>query len=379
MLDKALEGIRVIDFSQIGSGPTCTVMLADLGADVIKVEAASGDIARPLGPPYVDGDGMLFLALNRNKRGVSVNLKDPADRDRMLKLCEDADVVAENFRPGVMERLGFGYEALSKRNPRLVYCSISGYGQKGAWRERGGMDGVVQALSGLMAITGEDGGVPIKVQVPIVDIVTGFLAANAVQAALHDRNRTGKGQHIDTSMMACALMLQQTAFAGYVTNGEVPVRSGSAAPYAAPNEAFPTGDGWIMIIAYQDERWRALVELLDAPQLAEDPRFATMDQRIANRPAMVEAVAQRLRRNTTAHWLEVLGAGDVLCAPIATYAETAKMPPVADSGMIIDVPHPTRGTIRQVGCALTLPAAPARRGAPGIGEHNDEVFGSLRR
>lgn len=378
MLDKALEGIRVVDFTQIASGPTCTLMLADLGADVIKIESAAGDVARTLGPPWIDGTGVFFMALNRNKRGITADLKDPVQRLQIMELIADADVVVENFRPGVMKRLGLDHEALAATHPRLVYCSISGYGQTGPWKSRGGVDGVVQALSGLMGVTGEEGGGPVKVQVPMVDIVTGFLAANAVQAALHERHRTGRGQHVDVSMLSSALMIQQTAFASYFVDQEQPRRQGSAAPYAAPNEAFPTADGWIMIVAYHQDRWELVCRLLGLGHLVEDERFLTLALRVQNRPAMFEALSAKLRERTTAQWLPVLEASDVLCAPIATYAQAVALPPIVHSGLLVDVPHPTRGRLKQVGCGLTSSAAtpwPVRRGPPGIGEHNDEVLG----
>jgi len=377
MLDKALDGIRIVDFTQIASGPTCTLILADLGADVIKIESPAGDVARRLGPPWIDDVGVFFLALNRNKKGVAVDLKDPVQRERVRRLIQNSDVLVENFRPGVMQRLGLDYETLSRGHSRLVYCSISGYGQTGDWGSRGGVDGVIQALSGIMATTGEEGGAPVKVQVPIVDIVTGFLAANAVQAALHDRRRTGLGQYLDVSMLASALMLQQTAFAGYLSSGDLPRRCGSAAPYAAPNEAFPTADGWIMIVAYHQERWAVLCDLLGRPHLVQDSRFVTLADRVKNRSSMFEALADVLRTRKTAEWLHILEAADVLCAPIAGYAETVALPPTLQSGLLVDVPHPTVGSMRQIGCALSLPAQPVKRGAPAIGEHTAEVLGHI--
>jgi len=377
-LANALSGIRVIDFTQIASGPTCTLMLADLGADVIKVEPPSGDVARTFGPPWIDGVGATFLALNRNKRGVVLDLKVAGDVARAHQLVRDADVVVENFRPGVMARLGLGYEAMQSDNPRLVYCSISAYGQKGSWRGRAGVDGVLQAITGLMSLAGEAGSGPIKVQAPILDVVTGFLAASAVQAALHDRARTGRGQWVDLSMLASSLMLQQTALAGYLLSGDLPVKCGSAAPYAAPNESFATRDGWIMIAAYQPDRWRKLCETLGAPALADDARFARLPDRIANRAALVAALEVILRTRDTADWIAVLEAADVLCAPIAEYDSVVALEPVVDNALLVDVPHATRGSIRTVGCGLGGRAAdlPVRYGAPRLGEHNAELFGA---
>jgi crotonobetainyl-CoA:carnitine CoA-transferase CaiB-like acyl-CoA transferase len=374
-LANALEGLKVVDFTQVASGPTCTLMLADMGADVVKVEPPTGDTARSLGPPWIDGVGAVFLALNRNKRGVVLDLKNPGDLERARSLVRSADVVVENFRPGVMERLGLGYEAMSAKHPGLVYCSISAYGQRGDWRGRAGVDGVIQAVSGLMSLAGESGSGPIKVQAPIVDVVTGFLACSAVQAALLERKRTGRGQWLDVSMFASSLMLQQTAIAAYLFSGDLPVKSGSAAPYAAPNEAFPTRDGWLMIAAYQPDRWRTLCEVLERPELAAETRFARLADRVANRQALVQVLGEALSRRTTAEWLARLEAADVLCAPIADYDEVTGLPPVEQAGLLIDMPHPTRGSLKVVGCGFAgAPDGAATRPAPALGEHNDEIF-----
>lgn len=374
-LANALQGVKVVDFTQIASGPTCTLMLADMGADVVKVEPPSGDTARTFGPPWIDGVGAVFLALNRNKRGVMLDLKQAADVERARALIRSADVVVENFRPGVMERLGLGYEALRASNPQLVYCSISAYGQSGDWRGRAGVDGVIQAVSGLMSLAGESDSGPIKVQAPILDVVTGFLACSAVQAALLERAHTGRGQWLDVSMFASSLMLQQTAIAAYLFSGDLPVKSGSAAPYAAPNEAFPTRDGWVMIAAYQQERWRTLCEVLELPGLADDARFAELADRVANRRALVQVLGEALRRRTTREWVALLESADVLCAPIAEYDEVLGLPPVAQGQLLIDMPHATRGSLKVVGCGFAgAHDGAAPRPAPALGEHNDEVL-----
>lgn len=376
-LDTALKGIKVIDFTQIASGPACTLMLADMGADVIKIEPPTGDVARTLGPPWIDGVGAVYLALNRNKRGVVLDLKSPKDVQLAQDLIRDADVVVENFRPGVMARLGLGYDVLSVTNPELVYCSISAYGQLGPWKGRAGVDGVLQAATGLMSLAGEEDSGPIKVQAPILDLVTGFLAASAVQAALLDRVRTGRGQMVDVSMLSSSLMLQQTALAGYLASGDLPVRCGSAAPYAAPNEGFPTKDGWIMIAAYQQDRWRGLCQALEIPALADDERFAVLTDRIKNRKLLVQELSKVLTTRTTGEWVAHLEAVDVLCAPIAEYDQVVQMEQVAATGLLIDVPHPTRGHLRYVGCGMlgNPSAAPVRYSPPALGEHNEEIFG----
>src|SRR5262245_54677562 len=266
-LVSALEGIRVIDFTQIAAGPLCTMLLADMGADVIKIEPPSGDIGRTLGPPFIGGEGVVFLALNRNKRGLVVDLKTEDGRRQAEELIATADVVIESFRPGVADRLGIGYENLKARFPGLIYCSISAYGQQGPWSTKPGVDGVLQAVTGLMSITGAESGPPSKVQAPLADMVTGYHAAIAVLAAINQR-KTGKTcGHLDVNLYAGALMLQQVPLLGYLTTGELPRRCGSGAPYATPNEAYETADGHILIAAYQPERWIKFCHAVGRPDL----------------------------------------------------------------------------------------------------------------
>ncbi len=320
-LAKALSGLKVLDFSQIGAGPTIGMLLGDMGAEVIKIEAPSGDLSRQIGPPWIDGESVVALSFNRNKRGLALDLKKPAAVAAVHRMAAQADILIESFRPGVMSRLGVGYETLAVANPALIWCAVTAFGQDGPWSDRPGVDGVVQALTGLMSQIGVEDAEPCKVQVPAVDMTTGFLGTVAVLAALQERARSGKGQFLDVSMYNAGLMLQLTGVSSYLASGELPRRIGSAAPYAAPNEAYRTADGWMMVAAYQAPRWRALCSLLELGEgVADDPRFADNDARVRHRAPLRELLESRFVLRTTAEWLPLLEAHDIMCAPVADYA-----------------------------------------------------------
>ncbi len=378
MLTHALSGLKVVDFTQIAAGPTCTLMLADMGADVIKVESVNGELGRSF-VPHIGGESVTFMSLNRNKRSVALDLKDPQHLRLCRELVATADVVVESFRPGVMQRLQLGYEVLSANHPGLIYCSVSAYGQTGSWKDKPGVDGVIQAASGLMSVTGAPGAPPCKVQVPIVDMVTGYMAALAILGAVHQRHREGRGQYLDVSMFGSAIALQQSTFAAYLADHKVPERIGSAAPYAAPNEALRCADGWIMVAAYHPERWRALCAMLDAPELESDPRFADLAGRIANRLELVQALEQRMTARSKAYWLLKFEAVDIICAPINDYAEVVASQPYVEARLSEQFDHPTAG-------AITMPRSPLTAGAsseagnrppPLLGEHTQEVLSAL--
>ena len=372
-LNRALDGVRVLDFSQVGAGPACGMLLGDLGADVIKVEAPGGDIGRKLGPPWQQGESVVSMSFNRNKRSIVLDLKKAEAVATARRLAERADVVLESFRPGVMEKLGLGYARLSEDHPRLVFCSVSAYGQSGPWRDKPGVDGIIQAVSGLMSLIGEEGAPPMKVQTPAADITTAFLATVAVLGALRERDRSGRGQHLDVSLYNSALMLQQSALASYLSNGEKPQRSGSAAPYSAPNEAYPTKDGWIQVAAYHDDRWKKFCEVLGLPA-HED--FSTNPKRVANRAQLFELVSQKLKSRSTSEWLALLEAADIICGPIADYDEVARSPQLAHNGVIVEMQHPAAGTVRMPGLAIGDRDAQSRvrRPPPRIGEHARKVL-----
>jgi crotonobetainyl-CoA:carnitine CoA-transferase CaiB-like acyl-CoA transferase len=375
-LGEALIDIRVLDFSQVGAGPTCGMLLGDMGADVIKIEAPAGDIGRKLGPPWQNGESVVSMSFNRNKRSLAIDLKKREGPRIVLRMTHRADVILESFRPGVMDKLGIGYAAVSSAVPRIVFCSVSAYGEGGPWRDKPGVDGIVQAVSGLMSNIGTENAPPAKVQVPAVDMTTGFLATTAVLAALRERERTGRGHHLDVNMYNCALMLQQSGVASYLSAGEKPAKIGSAAPYSAPNEAYPTRDGWIMIAAYHEDRWKAFCEVIGAAALASHPDFATNSNRVANRGKLMAELSRRLAAKTTAEWQAALEARDIICGPIAEYDEVMASPQLAHNGAIVEMDHPVAGKVRMPGFALGDRDAQSRvrRAPPTIGQHSREVL-----
>jgi crotonobetainyl-CoA:carnitine CoA-transferase CaiB-like acyl-CoA transferase len=376
MIGTAFTGVRVLDFSQIAAGPVCGMLMGDMGADVIKVETLSGDLGRRLGPPWINGEGVIAMSFNRNKRGLAIDLKNLAALAAVRTMVTHADVVIESFRPGVMERLGLGYAPLAALRPTLVYCSLSAYGQTSPWRDRAGVDGILQAITGLMSNIGIEGAPPCKVQVPAVDMTTGFLAALAISAALRSAERTGRGEHLDVSMYNASMLLQTPALATYFASGEKPARIGSAAPYAAPNEALPTKDGWIMLAAYQDERWKALCELIGQPKLAINTSFVTIAARVKNRARLVEILSAAMRKRTTCEWLPLLEARDILCAPIADYDAVTATGQFAASGVAIEVGHAAAGRVKLPGFAIGDRDAQSRqhRPPPVVGQHSVEVL-----
>ena len=378
-INRALDGIRVLDFAQVGAGPTCGMLLGDLGADIVKIEAPGGDIGRKLGPPFQNGESVTAMSFNRNKRSLVLDLKKPEAVQVVTRMVGQADIVLESFRPGVMDRLGIGWTALSAIRPSLVFCSVSAYGQTGPWRDKPGVDGILQAVSGLMSNIGFQDAPPAKVQAPVVDLATGFLATLSVLAALRERDRTGEGQHLDVSLYNSALMLQQSAVASFLASGEGPAKLGSAAPYSAPNEAYPTRDGWIMIAAYHEGRWEALCDALEAPELLSDPDFATSPLRVAHRAKLMQAMTLRLAHRNTAEWQEILEARDIICGPITEYDEVLASPQLAHNGTIVEMDHPVAGKVRMPGFAIGDRNAQSRvrRPPPMIGEHSSSVLGEF--
>jgi crotonobetainyl-CoA:carnitine CoA-transferase CaiB-like acyl-CoA transferase len=379
MLRTCLDGLTVVDFTQIAAGPTCTMLLGDMGAHVIKVEPPEGDLGRTLGPAWLGEDSALFHGFNRNKHSLCLDLKAPAGLAVAKKIIARADVLVESMRPGAMERLGLGHDSVCSDHPRLVYCSISAYGQSGPCASQAGVDGILQADTGLMSLIGSPGGEPGKVQAPVVDMVTGYIACIGVLAKLNERARDGVGGHLDVNLMNSALALQQASLASYLADRQLPARIGSAAPYSAPNEAFETADGWMMVAAYNGNRWDRLCEALGVPELARDARFSSSQRRVANRPAMRQALAARFQAHTTAHWLALLRRADILCARVSTYADVEAHPQVAANGMLAQVQHPLHGSVRFPGFPINsrqeneLPHSPA----PARGEHSRAVLAAF--
>jgi len=372
-----LAGMRVLELAQIMAGPTCGALLADLGADVIKVEKLpGGDDARGYREPRVNGVSAPFLMLNRNKRGLALDLKRDEGRSILLRLVARADVLIENYRRGTMERLGLGYDTLSAANPALIYCAITGYGRDGPWADKGGFDLVAQAFAGLMAITGEPGRPPAKTGNPVSDINAGLLAAIGILAAWAHRQRTGRGQIVDTSLMEAALQQTYWHAASYFATGESPGPLGSAHILTAPYQAFAASDGWIVIGGANQANWERIADTLGHPEWRTDARFATNSARMANLPALVAAMSEVLVRKSRAEWLTLFDAAGVPAGPVNSVGEALEHPQTLARGMVVALEHPEAGPTKALGCPVHLSETLARvdRPAPRLGEHTRELL-----
>ncbi|MFM0505885.1 CaiB/BaiF CoA transferase family protein [Paraburkholderia caffeinilytica] len=375
----SLRGLRVVDFSQIGAGPLCGMILGDLGADVIKIEPPEGDAGRKLGPPWYNGESPVHIAFNRGKRAICIDLRMQEGRKIVGELIAQADVVIESFRPGVLGRYGFDYRSVSENHPEIIYCSVSGFGQSGPLADRAGVDGILQAMSGLMSLIGHAGSEPCKVQSPVVDIVTGYIATIGVLARIAERHETGCGASIDVSLLTSALALQQHSLTSYLGDRELPAKIGSAAPYSAPNEAFEASDGWIMVAAYLGDRWQRLCNLLGVNHLADDPRFRQSSDRVVNRAAMRTELAPAFLKRSCQAWIELFEQNDILCARVSDYEDVLINPQLLHNQMVIDVDHPVKGKFQTVGCPIdsTESNTHAFRPAASKGEHTLEILAEL--
>ena len=374
-----LAGVRVVELAHVMAGPLCGLLLADLGADVVKVERLpGGDATRGFVPPALGGESAAFMMLNRGKRGVALDLRAQVGRDALSRMLAGADVLIENFRPGTMEAMGLGWEDLSARHPRLVYCAISGFGSTGPLGGHGGFDLIAQGLSGLMSVTGEGPGrAPVKVGAPITDITAGILGALGVVAALHERTRTGRGRRVETSLFEAGIT--QTFWQSAITlaTGESPGPLGSAHPLAAPYQAFRTADGWINVGASNEGTWARLVVALDAEELARDARFRTNADRMVNLEALVDALAPRFATRTTERWLALLEEAGVPAGPVASIGEMLEHPQTLARRMVTEVEHARLGRVRTLGSPIKLSGGEAPspgRGAPVLGQHTREVL-----
>jgi crotonobetainyl-CoA:carnitine CoA-transferase CaiB-like acyl-CoA transferase len=372
-----LAGLKVLEIAHIMSGPTAGMLLADMGADVIKVEKIpGGDDTRRFSPPEVNGEASAFLMMNRNKRGIALDLRQPAAKDALRRITAKVDVVIENFRAGTMDKLGLGFDVLRQSNPGLVYCAVSGYGLSGPDAEKGGFDLVAQGLSGLMRITGEPGGAPTKVGSPVTDINAGILAALGIVSAYLHRLRTGEGQLVDTSLLEAGVMQTFWQSAIFLGSGREIGPLGSAHPLTAPYQAFETKDGWITIGGSNQTNFARLLQVLEAPELLADPRFADNKARMANLPALVEHLTERFKRKPSAAWLAAMAAVGVPAGPVLTIAEMLVHPQVRARDMVVETQHPTAGATQAIGCPIKFSATPARvtRAAPLFGQHTREVL-----
>jgi crotonobetainyl-CoA:carnitine CoA-transferase CaiB-like acyl-CoA transferase len=369
--------MRVLELAQIMAGPTCGMMLADMGADVVKVEKLpGGDDARGYREPRINGVSAPFLILNRNKRGIALNLKHAKGRGILLRMVKEADVLTENYRRGTLERLGLGYETLKEINPGLIYCSVSGYGRDGPYADKGGFDLIAQGFSGLMSVTGEAGRPPAKTGNSIADINAGILAVVGILAAYAHKQKTGQGQVVDTSLMEAALQQTYWHAAIYFATGQSAGPTGSAHLLTAPYQAFQASDGWINIGGANQANWERIAEVLGHPEWREDPRFADNGARMRNLGALTEAMAEVLKTRPRDEWIAAFDAAGVPSGPVHTIGEALSHPQVQARGMVVDVEHPQAGTTRALGCPVHFSATPTRidRHAPMLGEHSRELL-----
>jgi CoA:oxalate CoA-transferase len=378
-----LNDITVLDVSRILSGPFCTMLLRDLGARVVKVESPRrGDMARHMGP-LVDeksGDAAYFVSINRGKESVGLDIFTPEGQGLLKRLTSKADVLVENYVPGTMARLGLDYASLKRDNPRLVYASISGFGQDGPNAQRPALDIIVQAMGGLMSVTGEQGGPPLRPGASLGDSTAGLFTGMAILAALHERELTGAGQHIDMSMLDCQVTLMENAFSRYFATGEEPERLGSRHPAAAPFQAFETADGHMVVALLTDDEaaWRRFCAAVGLPGLADDPRFGDNRLRTANHDALEPVLAEGFHTQTTEDWLRRLQGAGVPCAPVNSVSQVAADPQVAYRGMIREIPHAALGSwpVANTPFRFSASQAGAQGASPALGEHTEAVLRS---
>lgn len=372
-----LAGMKVVDLTHVMAGPTCTLMLADMGAAVIKVEKVpQGDDTRHT-PPRIGDETASFLMMNRNKRGLALDLKKPGGAKVLGRLIDAADVLVENFGPGVMERLGFGYDALRKKHPALIYCSLSGFGRTGPYKDRRGFDLVAQAMSGIMSFTGEGSSRPsVKCGPPLSDITAGILAAMGILAAYAHRLKTGEGQWVETSLYEAALVQTYWQSAIALATGEAPKAMGSAHPLNAPYQAFETADGWIVVGGANQKNWQRIAEAIGAPELIRDPRFIDSASRIANLKELESELAPRFRYKSSAHWLGMLDRHGVPCGPVRDTLQALADPQTIAREMVVEVPHSRLDQVKTLGIPVKFSQTPVkiRRGAPVYGEHSREIL-----
>ena len=376
-MEAALSDVVVIDLSRVFAGPYCTMMLGDLGAKVIKVEQpGKGDDTRHYGPPDIAGEAAYYLGLNRNKYSVTLDFSKPADKERLLELIKDATVLVENFRPGTLARQGLDYETLHALNPGLIYCSISGYGSNGPYVARPGYDFVAQAESGIMAVTGEADGEPQRVGSPIGDQAAGMYASMAILAALRVRDRTGKGQYIDISLLESAISLLGNVSANYLISGEEAKRYANGHPNIVPYQAFKTRDSYIVVAGGNDRLYQALCHLLERDDLASDPRFINNPQRVRNRDELIPQLQERFLRYDSTQWLDMLRKAGIPCGRINKVSEVFQDPQIRARGLVWECEHPTAGTIKLSGSPMRLSETPTRlyKAPPLLGEDNETIL-----
>jgi formyl-CoA transferase len=373
----ALDGVRVLDLTRVLAGPYCTMFLGDLGAEVVKVEQPGvGDDTRGWGPPFAGGESAYFLCINRNKKSITIDFKSRDGVALVRRLAERADVLIENFRPGAMDRLGLGEKELRAANPKLIYASLSGFGADGPMSEVPGYDLIVQAWGGLMSITGMPDGEPTKVGVAIIDLVAGLMLGKAIAAALFAREKLGVGQKIDTSLLEAEVAALINAGSNYLIGGKVPGRWGNAHPTIVPYQSFQTADGYLVAGVASEGIWRRFCHAIGKAELADDTRFAKNANRVENRASLIAILAEIFRQCDTESWMKLLQEAEVPCAPIQTIDQVFNAPQVRHREMLVEVDHPTAGSVRMAGIPVKFSATPAsvRLPPPLLGQHTEQIL-----
>ena len=376
---QPLQGIRVLDLSRVLAGPYCTMVLGDLGADVIKVEPPEGDETRGWGPPFAGGESAYYLCVNRNKRGIVINLKTDEGKKVLRDLALQSDVLVENFRPATLEKFGLDFETLHELNPKLIYCSITGFGQTGSMKDKPGYDFMIQALGGLMSITGEPEGEPMKTGVAVVDLFAGQNAIIAILAALQARTMTGRGQHLDISLFDSQLGWLANEASNYLISGKLPKRYGNAHANIVPYQSFQASDGWFAIAVGNDKQFVRLCEMLGKPEIAVDEKFATNSARVQNRAEIISLLVSIFKNASVSEWLTKLDKAEIPSGPIQNFEQVFSMPTVKEREMLVKMDHPTIGELPLVGSPLKMSDTPVqyRLHPPLMGEHTQEVLREL--
>lgn len=381
-MSGALAGIRILDLSRVLAGPYCTMILGDLGAEVIKVEAPGGsDDTRSWGPPFKNGVSAYYISANRNKKSVTIDLKSEKGIEKIKQLVSISDVIINNFKTGTMERFGIDYDTLAKINPRIVYCSIKGFGETGPKKDIPGYDFIIQAMSGLMSITGDESSGPQKLGVAITDILTGLYAVIGIQAALLERTRSGKGQQIDLSLYDTAVSSLVNIGSNYLMTGDIPTRLGNHHANIVPYQTFKTKDGEMVIAVGNDRQFSSLCTVLEKPQYAEDDRFLRNADRVKHRKELTPLLQEVFLTKTTAYWQQQCEKHEIPCGPVQNLHQVRKDPQLKARNMFVKVDHPVAGEIELIGSPLKLSRTPVtmRHHPPEVGEHHDEIFAKLQK
>lgn len=379
-MDLPLKGVKVLDISRVLTGPFCTMILGDLGAEVIKVEIpGKGDETRAWGPPFAEGESAYYLSINRNKKSLTLNLKSDEGRKILLELAKECDVIIENFLPGTVERLGVDYETIKKVNPEIIYCSISGFGQDGPYRDFPAYDLLMQGMGGLMSITGEKDGPPIRIGVALIDIGAGMYAALGILAALMVKKETKKGQYIDVSLMDTEVSWLTYMASNYFLTGKNPVRMGSAHPNIVPYQAYKARDRYFILAVGNDKIWERFCEAMNLNDIVDDPRFCTNEKRVENREELNAILGEIFATKDSHEWIEILRKARVPCGPVNEISDVVNHPQVKHRGMVVSMEHPTIGEVKVLGNPINLSLTPPEYHSPPplLGQHTEEILQRL--